>query len=203
MGRRNLIVVLGALAGVAAMSGLVVASVPLYRMFCRVTGYGGATMVAAGPSAIQSERMITVRFDTSVAKDMPWTFQPAQRAIKAHLGEDVLAIFTASNPTDQPIIGTATFNVTPEKAGQYFNKIQCFCFTEQRLEPGQSVHMPVTFFVDPKLASDRHTSEITTITLSYTFFRVAKAAEGRRAPAAPPTPAHAIDQADDNRQGRS
>lgn len=171
MGRRNGLVVLGSLAAIAFMVGLVAASVPLYQMFCRVTGYGGATKVAAGPSPTVSERTITVRFDTSLAKDMPWRFKPAQKQITARLGEDVLAIFTASNPTDQPIVGTATFNVTPEKAGRYFNKIQCFCFTEQRLEPGQSVDMPVSFFVDPELGRDEHTSEITTITLSYTFFR--------------------------------
>lgn len=172
MRSRDRIVVLGSLAAIAAMTGLVAVSVPLYQMFCRVTGYGGATMVATGPSATTSERMVTVRFDASLAKDMPWRFKPAQKEITVHLGEQVLAVFTASNPTGQPISGTATFNVTPAKAGQYFNKIQCFCFSEQRLEPGQSVDMPVTFFVDPGLATDGNTSEITTITLSYTFFKI-------------------------------
>jgi cytochrome c oxidase assembly protein subunit 11 len=200
---RNRMVVLSSLVAIAFMVGLVAASVPLYQMFCRVTGYGGATKVAAGPSATRSERMVTVRFDASLAKDMTWRFKPAQKEIRVQLGQDVLALFTASNPTDQPITGTATFNVTPEKAGKYFNKIECFCFTEQRLEPGQSVDMPVTFFVDPALATDRNTEEVTTITLSYTFFRVAKAAHGRRASAAPPPPTRAIEQANANRQGRS
>ncbi|MBC7950413.1 MAG: cytochrome c oxidase assembly protein [Rhodospirillaceae bacterium] len=164
-------VVLVSLAALAAMIGLVVLSVPLYQMFCRVTGYGGTTRIAiAAPGAVTG-RPITVRFDSSVAKDLPWRFQPNQREIKAHLGEQMLATYTATNTGTTPIIGTATFNVTPDKAGRYFNKIACFCFTEQRLEPGQSVDMPVTFFVDPSIADDPYANEVTTITLSYTFFK--------------------------------
>lgn len=163
-------VVLATLAALAVMIGLVVASVPLYRLFCKVTGYGGATRTAsAAPGA--TARAVTVRFDASVAKDVPWRFQPAQRQIATHLGEQVLAIYTATNTGAEPVVGTATFNVTPDKAGRYFNKIACFCFTEQRLEPGQSVEMPVTFFIDPALAEDATADEVTTITLSYTFFR--------------------------------
>lgn len=169
--RSHRTVVLLSLTALAAMIGLVVLSVPLYQMFCRVTGYGGTTRTAnAAPGAVAG-RPITIRFDSSVAKDLPWQFQPGQREIKAHLGEQMLAHYTATNTGSTPIIGTATFNVTPDKAGRYFNKIACFCFTEQRLEPGQSVDMPVTFFVDPAIADDPYASEVTTITLSYTFFR--------------------------------
>jgi len=167
---RNRRVVVMSLAALAAMVGLVVASVPLYRLFCAVTGYGGTTRVAAAaPGA--TTRPITVRFDASVAKDLPWRFVPAQREIRTHLGEQVLAFYTATNTGTQPLVGTATFNVTPDKAGRYFNKIECFCFTEQRLEPGKSIEMPVTFFVDPALADDTLVNEVMTITLSYTFFR--------------------------------
>jgi cytochrome c oxidase assembly protein subunit 11 len=180
-------VVLLSLAALIGMVGMVAASVPLYRLFCRVTGYDGATSIAAAaPGA--TARMVTVRFDASVAKGMPWRFRPAQPEMQVHLGEQVLATYTATNTSAEPVVGTATFNVTPAKAGRYFDKIACFCFSEQRLEPGQSVEMPVTFFVDPALADDPNADEVKTITLSYTFFRK-EAAEGRRAPATPPTPA--------------
>lgn len=171
MERRHRATVLVSVAVVAAMVGLVAASVPLYDLFCRVTGYGGTTRVA--DHAVQPNgRMITVRFDASLAKGLAWRFQPGQRRVDTHLGEQVLAFYTATNLSDQPLVGTATFNVTPAKAGRYFNKVQCFCFSEQRLEPGQSVEMPVTFFVDPALAEDATTAEVTTITLSYTFFPI-------------------------------
>ncbi|WP_291717754.1 cytochrome c oxidase assembly protein [Magnetospirillum sp. 64-120] len=169
--RRNAPVVLTSLAVVAAMVGLVAASVPLYNLFCRVTGYGGTTKVA-DHAAQATTRPITVRFDASKAKDLPWRFKPAQNSVETHLGEQVLAFYTATNQSDHAVVGTATFNVTPAKAGQYFNKVQCFCFTEQRLEPGQSVDMPVTFFVDPALALDETTDDVTTITLSYTFYPI-------------------------------
>lgn len=163
-------VVMLSLAAVSVMVGLVVGSVPLYRMFCRVTGYGGATQVAVtAPGA--TTRVVTVRFDASVAKGMPWRFQPTQREMRVHLGEQVLATYRATNTGTEPVVGTATFNVTPDKAGRYFDKIACFCFSEQRLEPGQTVDMPVTFFVDPALADDPTADEVRTITLSYTFFR--------------------------------
>lgn len=162
--------VLASLGAMVVMLALVVGSVPLYQLFCRVTGYGGATRVAtAAPGTLGRE--IRVRFDANTLKDVPWAFTPDQPEITARLGETVLVSFTARNLSDQPVIGTATFNVVPEKAGQYFNKIECFCFTEQRLEPGQQVTMPVQFFVDPALAADENTDEVTTITLSYTFFR--------------------------------
>lgn len=163
-----------------AMIGLTAASVPLYDLFCRVTGYGGTTQVAEARAGAPSERVMTIRFDASTAKGLDWRFQPQRRAVTLRLGEEALAFYTATNRSDQPVVGTATFNVTPAKAGRYFNKIECFCFTEQRLEPGQSIDMPVTFFVDPAIAEDRNTDEITTITLSYTFFPVQSANGGGR-----------------------
>lgn len=169
--RRNRMVVLVSLGALTAMVGLTAASVPLYQMFCRLTGTGGTTRTATAAPGAVAAHPITVRFDASVAKDMPWRFKPGQGQIKTHLGEQVLATYTATNTGTEPIVGTATFNVTPDKAGRYFNKIACFCFTEQRLEPGQSVDMPVTFFVDPALADDPYANEVATITLSYTFFR--------------------------------
>lgn len=172
--RRNLLTVGALLAVITGMGGLVVASVPLYQLFCRVTGYGGATGVAAAAPGAASGRVVVVRFDASTAKGLGWRFQPAQRQVAARLGEDVLAFYTATNLSDHPVTGTATFNVTPAKVGRYFNKIECFCFTEQRLEPGQTVDMPVSFFVDPALAEDEHADEVTTITLSYTFFEAEK-----------------------------
>lgn len=178
---RNRIVVFASLAALLGMVGLVAASVPLYRLFCKVTGYGGTTRVAeAAPGAVLG-REITVRFDASVAKGMPWRFEPQQREMRVRLGEQVLATYSATNLSGRPIVGTATFNVTPDKAGQYFNKIECFCFTEQRLEPGQTVDMPVTFFIDPALADDPLANEVTTITLSYTFFDKTPAVPRKRA----------------------
>lgn len=170
------------LGAIAAMVALVAASVPLYDLFCRVTGYGGTPQVSAAVSDAMSERSVTVRFDATVMRDLPWNFRPAQRQMTVHLGENVLAFYTAENHSDRPVAGHATFNVTPAKAGRYFNKIECFCFTEQVLSPGQKVEMPVAFFVDPALATDPGTEEVLTITLSYTFFR----ARGETTGAAPP-----------------
>jgi len=153
------------------MIGLVSVSVPLYRLFCAVTGFGGTTQRVEADDATVSDRMITVQFTTSVAPGLAWRFEPEQRAVRLHLGEDKLVLFSAENLTDQPIVGRATFNVTPLKTGRYFKKIECFCFTEERLEPYQKVDMPVEFFVDPSLATDPGTEDVGTITLSYTFFR--------------------------------
>lgn len=162
--------------GVAAlMLGGAFASAPLYSVFCRVTGFGGTPLRAeAAPTAVDTagERTIIVRFNSDTAPGMPWKFQPEQRQVVVKPGEETLIFYKASNPTDEAITGQAAYNVTPDKAGQYFNKIQCFCFTEQRLNPGQTVDMPVSFFVDPKLLSDPQTRDVTTITLSYTFFRL-------------------------------
>lgn len=175
--RRNGLTVLASLTAVAAMVGLVAGSVPLYRLFCQVTGYGGTTARADAAPGAASERTVTVRLDANVFKDVPWRFAPEQPQVTMKLGEEKLVYFTAENTSDQPVVATATFNVAPAKAGPYFMKVECFCFTEQRLEPGQRIEMPVSFFVDPGLAADAGTEEIKTITLSYTFFR-AKAEAG-------------------------
>ncbi|MBX3456604.1 cytochrome c oxidase assembly protein [Ferrovibrio sp.] len=161
---------------VAVMTALSFASAPLYDLFCRVTGFGGTPLRAdAAPGTDgrvpQPGKMITVRFNSDISADLPWQFSPAQREVKVMPGEETLIFYRATNPTNHPIIGNATFNVTPEKAGPYFNKIACFCFTEQVLQPGQTVDMPVSFFVDPEMLKDPKTREMRTITLSYTFFR--------------------------------
>lgn len=156
---------------VAGMVGASYAAVPLYKIFCQVTGFGGTTQVATAESSVVLDRKMTVRFDAT-ANGVPWSFQPVQRQVDLKVGESALVYYRATNTSDRAVVGTATFNVTPLKAGQYFNKIECFCFTEQRLEPGQSVDMPVTFFVDPEIAQDRNLEEVKTITLSYTFFPV-------------------------------
>ena len=159
------------LAGVAlGMVGMAFAAVPLYSLFCQVTGYGGTSQVAvAAPGAVEG-RMITVQFDASIASGMPWKFKPVQREITVRIGEEHLAFYSAHNPLKRKVMGTATYNVTPHKAGPYFSKIDCFCFTEQVLEPGQTVEMPVSFFVDPDILKDPGLDDVRTITLSYTFF---------------------------------
>lgn len=171
--RRNRRVALTCAAVVAGMVGLSFASAPLYDLFCRVTGFAGTPLRAENlPASVHpSERLVTVRFNADVAQDMPWRFQPVQREVKVRPGEETLIFYRATNPTDHAVVGQAAFNVTPEKAGQYFNKIACFCFEEQQLEAGQSVEMPVSFFVDPEMLKDPKTREVHTITLSYTFFR--------------------------------
>ncbi len=163
----------GILVGFAAvMVGVAFASEPLYKAFCRVTGYGGTTQVAVAGDQVASvsNKLVTVRFDANVNRSLPWRFLPVQREVRVQYGQQALAFFEATNVSDKPIVGTATFNVVPYKAGSYFNKIDCFCFTEQVLAPGQTVQMPVTFYVDPKMIDDRNTSDVKTITLSYTFF---------------------------------
>jgi cytochrome c oxidase assembly protein subunit 11 len=161
-----------ALAGVVAgMVGLSFAAVPLYRMFCQATGYGGTTQKAEAAPGNVLDRTITIRFDANVDRNLPWTFEPDLRVIDVKVGESTLAFFRASNDTSGPITGTAGFNVAPEIAGRYFTKIECFCFTKQRLAAGESVEMPVTFFVDPKIVEDENTKNISEITLSYTFYR--------------------------------
>lgn len=171
--RRNRRVALTCAAVVVGMTGLAFASAPLYDLFCRVTGFGGTPMRAESlPGSVQpSEHMITVRFNADTGPGMPWKFQPVQREVKVRPGEEILIFYRASNPTARPVSGQASFNVTPEKAGQYFNKIACFCFEEQVLQPGQSVDMPVSFFVDPEMLTNPKTRDVNTITLSYTFFR--------------------------------
>ncbi len=157
---------------VAGMVGLSFAAVPLYRLYCQVTGYAGTTQRAEKASGTVLDRTVTVRFDSNVASDLPWDFQPEQRRLEVKVGENTLAFYKATNNSDHAITGTAVFNVTPESFGLYFNKVQCFCFTEQRLEPGQTVDMPVSFYVDAEFVKDDDTKDLTELTLSYTFYPV-------------------------------
>ena len=159
-----------AVSTIAGMLGLTAASVPLYRLFCAVTGYGGTTQVAEALPDQPLAQTIKVRFNADIDPALPWSFSAVQREIEVHIGEQNLAFFRARNLADRPIVGQAVYNVTPFKAGPYFDKIACFCFNEQRLEPGQEVDMPVSFFVDPAILDDPSTRDLTTITLSYTFF---------------------------------
>ena len=168
--RRNAATAAAALGIVVIMGGLAYASVPLYRWFCQVTGFGGTTQVAEAAPEELHERSVTVRFNADVNSALPWRFQPVERSVRVRLGEERLAFYRAKNLGDRPVTGTATFNVTPAKAGPYFAKLDCFCFTEQTLAAGRSVDMPVSFYVDPELAGDRNLDDVTTITLSYTFF---------------------------------
>ncbi|MEM9629313.1 MAG: cytochrome c oxidase assembly protein [Pseudomonadota bacterium] len=175
--RKHLITAYSAFGVILFMIGLTAASVPLYRLFCQVTGYGGTTQVAeeAVPEAL--EETIRVRFDASIGDELPWRFQPAQREIEVRIGEENLAFYRAANTSDHPVVGTSTFNVTPHKAGPYFSKIACFCFQEQVLQPGEEVDMPVSFFVDPAILDDPSTRDLKTITLSYTFFMLEEETE--------------------------
>ena len=160
------------LAGlVAGMVGLSFAAVPLYRMFCQATGYGGVPQVADVAPDKVLDRKIKVRFDTNVDRELPWQFSAEQRSVDVRIGESTLVFFRAHNNTDKTVSGTAGFNVSPEIAGRYFTKIECFCFKQQTLAAGQSVEMPVTFFIDPEFADDESTKNIEEITLSYTFYR--------------------------------
>ncbi|GAF75791.1 MAG: cytochrome c oxidase assembly protein [Hyphomicrobiaceae bacterium] len=160
------------LAGlVAGMVGLSFAAVPLYRIFCQTTGYGGVPQQAEAAPGTVLDRTITVRFDANVDRKLPWTFEPVQRVMDVKIGESNLAFFRATNNTDEPVTGSAGFNVAPGIAGRYFTKIECFCFTKQRLAAGESIEMPVTFFVDPKIVDDESAKNISEITLSYTFYR--------------------------------
>jgi cytochrome c oxidase assembly protein subunit 11 len=172
----------GVVAGMLAMS---YAAVPLYRIFCQVTGFGGTTQVAKEAPHEVLDRTVTVRFNADVAQGLAWTFEPVQRDMTVKIGENALAFYRARNLTDRPIVGMATYNVTPDKAGRYFDKIACFCFDQQRLEPGQTVDMPVSFFVDPSMDKDRGMNDVTHITLSYTFFPVDDDGAQNRTAAAP------------------
>lgn len=158
------------LVGVAAtMAALSFAAVPFYDWFCRVTGYGGTTATATAAPDQVLERTMSVRFDASLEAGMPWQFRPMQREMTVRIGEVGLAFYEAYNPTDRPVAGTASYNVTPDSAGGYFTKIDCFCFQMQVLQPGERVQMPVTFFIDPGLVTDRDARFLRQVTLSYTF----------------------------------
>jgi cytochrome c oxidase assembly protein subunit 11 len=156
---------------VVAMVGLAFASVPLYRLFCQATGFGGTTQRAAAAPAQVASTIVTVRFDAETAPDLPWEFHPLTAAVQLHPGEQREVFYRAKNRSAAAVTGTATYNVTPAKSGIYFDKLQCFCFSEQRLGPGESRDMGVTFFVDPDLVKDPGTRDVRTITLSYTMFR--------------------------------
>jgi cytochrome c oxidase assembly protein subunit 11 len=161
------------LAGVAvAMVSLSFAAVPFYSWFCQVTGFGGTTSVAAAASDTVLEREIKVRFDASKDPALAWEFTPAQTEMTVKIGENALAFYEAYNPTSRPIAGQAAYNVAPDQAGGYFTKIECFCFTEQVLQPGERVLMPVSFFVDPTIMDNPDAADIAEITLSYTFFEI-------------------------------
>ena len=177
--QKNLRTGVYAFMGALAMLGLGYAAVPLYDLFCRVTGFGGTTQVASETEAVNAERLgliaggqtMSIRFDASTARDVPWTFRPAQSTDTVQIGQRDMAIYVAKNNSSVPITGTATFNVEPEQAGIYFNKIQCFCFTEQTLQPGEEVNMPVLYFVDPAMLEDENMKGVEQITLSYTFHK--------------------------------
>jgi cytochrome c oxidase assembly protein subunit 11 len=184
-GHRKGVTVLALCAVLGCMAGLVAASVPLYRLFCQATGYGGTTQRAEAPPTKEvADRLITVRFDAETAPDLPWEFRPLQLSVKVHPGEEKVIAYRAVNHGKVPVTGTATFNVTPLKTGIYFDKLQCFCFTKQHLEPGQSADLSVSFFVDPDIVNDDNTKDVDTITLSYTMFR-AKGDDSVRSSALP------------------
>ena len=157
-------------AAVGGMLALAYAASPLYDMFCRATGFGGTPQVAQEGERSVLSRTVNVRFDSNVDANLPWRFTPLEREVKVKLGEERLVHYRVTNVSQRPIVGTSTYNVTPETAGAWFNKLQCFCFTEQLLLPGQSMDMPVVFFVDPEMDKDRRYDNVRTITLSYTFF---------------------------------
>jgi cytochrome c oxidase assembly protein subunit 11 len=162
-------VLAGTLATVVAMGSLGWAAVPLYDLFCRVTGYGGTTSRAEAGARDVLDRTVLVRFDASQVRGFPWEFEPVQTQMRVRIGETALAFYEAYNPTDQPVAGTASYNVAPFPAGPHFAKIDCFCFEEQVLMPGERISMPVTFFVDPEIVNDPEARGIPEITLSYTF----------------------------------
>ncbi|WP_112320447.1 cytochrome c oxidase assembly protein [Oceanibium sediminis] len=168
----------GVLLGVVLFMGAMsFAAVPLYDWFCKVTGYGGETAVAGAGSDVVLDETIRIRFDASLDRKMPWEFKPVQTEVELKIGETGLAFYEAYNPTDRPIAGSASYNVAPYSAGAFFTKIDCFCFEEQVLQPGQRVQMPVTYYVDPEIREHREARFAHTITLSYTFYEIDLPAE--------------------------
>lgn len=163
---------LQAVSVVLLMATLSFAAVPFYSWFCKVTGFAGTTNVADSGSDVILDQTIEIRFDASLESGMPWTFRPVQRSMTLRIGETGLAFYEAHNPTDRVVAGQASYNVTPDQAGGFFDKIECFCFTQQVLQPGQTVQMPVSFYVDPAIVTDREGQYVHNITLSYTFYEV-------------------------------
>lgn len=177
LARRNRRTGLVAAGVVVGMVGLSFAAVPLYDLFCRMTGFGGTPMIGqAAPGAV-GDRKITVRFNATTHSSLPWRFTPEQPSVTLRLGEEGLAFYSATNRAETPVTGISLYNVTPEKVGRYFHKVACFCFEQQTLSPGERVDMPVTFWVDPKIAEDPSTRDVTTITLSYSFYRTMEDAQ--------------------------
>lgn len=171
--RKNITLAINLLMLVAGMVMLAYASVPLYKLFCQQTGFGGTPMIAKQfPSENEvRDRIVHVRFDTNIDSSLGWEFKSGQKQVTVKAGENGLAYFTATNTSDKPEYGMATYNVTPEKAAPYFNKVQCFCFEKQLIKPGQAVQFPVSFFIDPAFADDKFMDDVDTITLSYTFYK--------------------------------
>lgn len=167
--KRNNRTIIGLGGVVVVMLGLTAAAVPLYDMFCRVTGYNGTTNTATETTGVVLDEMVRVRFDSNSVKEMNWTFRPLQREVVVPIGEETVIFYEAINNSDRPVTGTASYNVTPDVTGYFFNKIECFCFTEQTLQPGERMEMPVSFFVDPDIVNDRDAGRMRDITLSYTF----------------------------------
>ncbi len=168
--RANGVIVASCVAFVVGMTGMAYAAVPLYDMFCKVTGYNGTTKRVEQASDVILDQTIKVTFDANIASDLPWDFKPVQRQIEVKIGETVQVGFTAKNLSKKPTTGQAVFNVTPMAGAAYFNKVQCFCFTETTLQPGEELEMPVVFFVDPEIVKSVETKDIRTLTLSYTFY---------------------------------
>lgn len=169
--RRSRLLALALASVVAGMVGMSFAAVPLYRVFCAATGYGGTPKIGPSVSPGIIARPIEVRFNADTHPALPWRFAPVEQSARLQLGEQRLAFYTATNQGDRPITGVATYNVSPDKAAKYFHKTACFCFDQQTLEPGREMQFPLSFYVDPALASDPSTADVHTITLSYTFFR--------------------------------
>jgi cytochrome c oxidase assembly protein subunit 11 len=180
---RNSWVAFAATGVVAGMVGLSYAAVPLYQLFCKVTGFGGTTQIATeSATGAVSDRVIRVTLDGTVNSALPWRFAPVRRSVDLKVGEQVLVHYSATNLSDKPVTGIASFNVTPHKMGAYFDKVECFCFTEQTLKPGETVDMPVVFYLDPELLRNRNLSDVTDVVLSYTFFRAGTSGQdGRQA----------------------
>lgn len=168
--RTNATVLFATLGGALLMVGASFAAVPLYDLFCRITGYGGTTQISAGTTGEVLDRTVRVRFMADASADLPWAFEAEQREVEVRIGEPQLVFYTARNTSDQPVAGMAVYNVTPHKVGAYFAKVQCFCFDEQILMPGEEISFPVYFFVDPSMADERSLDDVSAITLSYTFY---------------------------------
>jgi cytochrome c oxidase assembly protein subunit 11 len=177
LARRNRRLGLASLGVVAGMVGLSFAAVPLYDLFCRMTGFNGTPMINAAAAPGAGEQVMTIRFNANTQPNLPWRFGPQQASVQLRVGEEGVAFYSARNLAEAPVEGVSTYNVTPEVVGKYFHKVACFCFEAQTLAPGQQVDMPLAFWVDPKIAEDPNTRGIRTITVSYTFFRTLADAE--------------------------